>query len=484
MRTLGLPALPVADGLALLDAGLAAGDAVLVPLRVDQAALRSRAADLPALLRGFARGPVRRTALAGDARDGGSDLVRSLAGRGDAERSQLLLELVRAGVAAVLGHAGAADVGPDRPFKDLGFDSLAAVELRNQLRTATGLKLPATLVFDYPTARSTADYLKSRLAGVAPDVPKAPVSAPRSRDEPIAIVGISCRYPGGVRSADDLWRLVAEGTDAISGFPTDRGWPSDEIYDPQVAKPGRTYAREGGFVHDATEFDPEFFGIMPREAMAMDPQQRLLLQSSWEAIERGGIDPTSLRGSLTGVYVGVMYHEYASRLPEIPAELADYAGNGSAASIASGRVSYSLGLEGPAVTVDTACSSSLVALHMACQALRQGEVTMALAGGVTVLPTPEVFVAFSQQRALSPDGRCKAFAAAADGTGWGEGIGMLLIERLSDAQASGHPVLAVIRGSAINQDGASNGLTAPNGPSQQRVIRQALARLRAVRRRG
>ncbi|WP_207919724.1 type I polyketide synthase [Micromonospora sp. KC207] len=456
--------LSTSEGLALFDAAVAADLALPVPIQLDLAALRADPGAVPQVLSALA------PAVRADRQAGADSLVDRLAARSAEEREATLRKLVLSHVAAVLGHTSADLIDPDRPFNDLGFDSLLSVELRNRLTVVTGLQLSVTVIFDHPTARDLAGWLHGKLFGAATEPALAEPAAPAAPDtaEPIAVVGMACRYPGGVGSPEDLWRLTAAGADGIGPLPTDRGWDMDYWRDLIVAG----HLQQGGFLDDATDFDAAFFGISPNEALMMDPQQRMLTEVCWEALERSGVDPLSLKGSPTGVFVGGMGCTYdpgpAGNLPDN----ALFRGNGALASMVPGRVAYTLGLEGPAVAIDTACSSSLVALHFAVQALQRGDCTRALAGGVSLLSSPEPF---AYTRGSSPTGRCRSYAADADGIGWGEGVGVLVLERLSDARENGHTVLAVVRATAVNQDGVSNGLSAPNGLAQERVIRRALA---------
>ncbi len=478
LRRAGFAPIDAPLGMRLMDEALQHTRGHCLPMPLDLKSLARIAADkpegVPSLLRGLVRGPARRASAAGTRATGA--FAERLAGLPAEERDAWVLDFVRTEISAVFGLSGPAAVAPERPLKELGLDSLSAVELRNRLANATALRLPATLMFDFPTASAVAGRL---LKDVAPRAAtKAPARATQTQEharEPIAIVSMSCRLPGGVQSPEGLWRLMQRGEIPLSPFPKDRGWDVDALYDPDPEAPGKSYVKQAGFLEDALSFDPGFFGVSPREALRLDPQQRLLLESSWEALERAGIPPKSLEKSLTGVYVGVAYADYGARFLDRPEGLDGYVGIGSAGSTASGRISYTLGLQGPAVSIDTACSSSLVAMHLAMQALRNGECDLALAGGVTVLATPQVYIEFSRQRGLAPDANCKPFSDLADGTAFSEGCGMVVLERLSDARRNGHRVLALLRGSAINQDGRSQGLTAPNGPSQERVIEAALA---------
>ncbi|WP_216587347.1 type I polyketide synthase, partial [Streptomyces brasiliscabiei] len=490
LRRFGITPMEPRAAVRAMTAALADHDELCVVADVDWQRFREAVGlRATALLSGLPGAADARTrAPAGPAEQEGQDgQVRGqLAALPAAERSRHITDLVRTHAAAVLRHGAATDIAPGRAFAELGFDSLTAVELRNRLGTATGLRLPTTLLFDHPTPQALAARLLAELAPSDPPTEETGATLPGGTtavdDDPIAIIGIGCRFPGAVHGPDAFWQLLTEGRDVIADWPPDRGWDTDRLYDPDPDRPGTTYSRRGGFLHDAGGFDAAFFGISPREALAMDPQQRLLLETCWETVEHAGIDPTALRGLPVGVFVGTNGQDYPGVLDGAPGVSEGHVMTGNTASVMSGRISYELGLDGPALTVDTACSSSLVTLHLAAQALRRGECAQALAGGVTLMTTPKLFVEFSRQRGLAPDGRCKAFAAGADGTGWAEGVGMLLLERLSDARRAGHRVLAVLSGTAVNQDGASNGLTAPSGPAQQRVIRAALtdARLTAA----
>ncbi|MET9890342.1 SDR family NAD(P)-dependent oxidoreductase [Streptomyces sp. NPDC006465] len=475
MARLGHRALTPDQGRELVELALRRGAPHLIAWSLDLPRLRETTAatddGTAALWRSLL--PAPRTG-----QDGGSPLADRLARLPEADRAARVLALVREEASRALGLRSAEAVGPDQPLRELGMDSVTAVELRNRIGTRIGTRLPATLLFDHPTvARLSAHLLTTALAtdgrGTrrgAPDPPASRTPAPAS-DEPLALVAMACRLPGGVSDPEGLWHLVAEGRDAVGPFPADR-WDVESLHDPDPEALGTSYAKEGGFLDDLESFDAGFFGITAKEAAAMDPQQRMLLETAWEALERAGIVPAELAGSSTGVYVGMFGSDYlaGSRLDELDG----YVGTGSAPSVASGRLAYTLGLNGPALTVDTACSSSLVALHLAAQALRAGECDLALAGGVTLMVTPGTFVEFSRLRGLSPTGRCRSFSDDADGAIWAEGAGMVVLKRLGDARRDGDEVLAVLRGTAVNQDGRSQGLSAPNGPAQEQVIRRAL----------
>ncbi len=385
LQRTGIDTLTPEAGLALFDAALAANRALTVPIRLSTPSRRSDGEALPPILRRVL-GPSRRRAAAAPSAPGLADELRAL---DPAERNARVLDIVTTHVAAVLGHDGKEAIDPERAFKHLGFDSLTAVQLRNQLTTATGVRLAATVVFDHPTADALAREIAARLLGPEDDPHPAPAARRHRDDDPIAIVGMACRYPGGVSCPDELWRLVRDGRDAVGAYPDNRGWNLDEVYDPDPERSGTTYMRAGGFLHDADRFDAAFFGISPREAVAMDPQHRLLLESAWEALEHARIPPNSPGLTDTGVYVGMMGGDYGFHLmTRRHTDAEGYLMTGTSNSVASGRIAYSLGFTGPAVTVDTACSSSLVALHLAARALRDGECTLALAGGATVMATP------------------------------------------------------------------------------------------------
>ena len=481
LRRAGFGAIDNRLGMRLLDDAMESASVHLLPMPLDMRALGRASAEHPesvsSMLRGLVRHAVRRADRV-DAASGRGGLEEQLAALDEAERTAWVLAVVQGQVAAVFGMSSAQVVEKDRPLKEMGLDSLSAVELRNRLAQATGLRLPATLLFDYPTADALTRRILQDLSPRSSTVlrsSKTDTDAKHDAAEPIAIVAMSCRLPGNVDTPEALWELLARGDIPMSPLPRERGWDVEALYDPDPDVSGKMYVREAGFLEHALAFDAGFFNVSPREAMRLDPQQRLLLETSWEALEQAGIQPSLLENTQSGTYLGVIYSDYGGRLLRDYEALDGSISTGSAGSTASGRIAYTLGLQGPAISVDTACSSSLVAIHLAMQGLRQGDCDLALAGGVTVMSTPQLYIEFSRQRGLAADGKCKPFSKDADGTAFSEGCGILVLERLSDARRNGHPVLAVLRGSAVNQDGRSQGLTAPNGPSQERVIAGALA---------
>ncbi|HET8935166.1 MAG TPA: beta-ketoacyl synthase N-terminal-like domain-containing protein, partial [Polyangiales bacterium] len=477
MARQGIAPLSIEHGMRLMDAAMRLPDAQIVPIHLDLGQLQRTYAqhgEPPALMRALIKPRLRRSGAGG--RDA-SALRERFASMAESERLSALTRLVQQEVASVLSLPDLNSVDPDKELQKLGLDSLMAVELRNRLSAQAATTLPATLAFDYPTPRAIARLLLEQAFGALKQRAQARRSELRlDAEEPIAIIGMACRLPGSIASPDDYWQLLEQGRDAIDAFP--ERFQSLDIYDPNPDAVGKSYTREGGFLDAIDQFDAQFFGIAPREAQAMDPQQRVVLETAWEALERAGIAQSALSGSTTGVYLGAIASEYGSLNTQGLEGLDGYQLTSNLMSVASGRLAYVLGLQGPALTIDTACSSSLVALHLASIALRRRECDMALAGGVGLIVTPAVFVEFSRLRALSPDGRCKSFSATADGAGWAEGCGMLVLKRWSDAKRDQNNVLALVRGSAINQDGRSQGLTAPNGPAQQRVIRDALSACR------
>ena len=474
LERLGIVAMSGAEGLAFFDAALAQPEALNVPIALDLVSIERAVRDgapMPAILRDLVRAP-RHAGRTKRTNPRASAWRARLLELPESERLAAAVDVVRAEAAAVLRMADAASVAANRPLKELGLDSLTAVELRKRLAARTEARLPATLVFDHPTPAAIGRFLLGRVLDLPAAATKDVVaSRAPALDEPIAICAMACRSPGGVDTPASLWSMLAEGKDAIGPVPEHRGWDLGSML-------GRDRAVVGGFLADADRFDAEVFGLSPREARFLDPQHALLLECSWEALERARIVPETLERSATGVFVGMV----GGMAAENPGSIEGYSVTGTAMSTASGRISYCLGLQGPAVTVDTACSSSAVAIHLACTSLRTGECDLALAGGVTVMGRPEAFVEFGRLDLLASDGRSKAFGADADGVGWAEGCGVVLLKRLSDAVRDGDRVLATIRGSAMNQDGRSQGLTAPNGPSQEAVIDRALraARLTAA----